>query len=147
MTTEKEKSQKSRGDDAMKPITSKREFGKASIEYPASCKPQTLSGTPKPEKEKIDDKYMFIYKKGIKAGKASRDGIFTVGDIMAIEKRAKQKAISNFAEKIKTWVWRYQKCIGEGTYSNPVTLQYIDTKDLLKEIDKLVEEQSSGGKK
>ena len=50
-----------------------------------------------------------------------------------------KEAISNFAEKIKTWAWRYQKCIGEGTYNNPVTLQYTDTKDLLKEIDKLVE--------
>jgi len=56
----------------------------------------------------------------------------------------KSEAISNFAEKIKTWAWRYQKCIGEGTYSSPVTLQYTDTKDLLKEIDKLVEEQTLG---
>ncbi len=33
----------SRGDDAMKPITSKKELGKASIKYPVTYKPKTLS--------------------------------------------------------------------------------------------------------
>ena len=75
----------------------------------------------------------------------SNNARHTIGYIIKqIVKLEKSEAISNFAEKIKTWAWRYQKCIGEGTYSSPVTLQYTDTKDLLKEIDKLVEEQTLG---
>ena len=92
----------------------------------------------KPEKEKIDDKYMFIYKKGIEAGKASRDGIFTVGDIMAIEKRAKQEAISNFAEKIKE---RTKNLNIRTDRTHIIEMHICDFNNL---IDKLAKEQTSG---
>ena len=123
----------SKGDDAMKPITSKKELGKASIEYPASCKPQTLSGTSNPKKEKswdnLEDNAQLTF--SLKGLKVLLRGAVNEG---------KQKAIKQeivFLEWLKDFLYREKiECF-------PIPL--LDRIEKLKsKLRELVEEQTSG---